>query len=120
MLQEDISKLMVMIPQEDKMQRSEGTDMKIQGGAFDGVLDQATPFMYQGGEGINAGIGEVEWVIAKDRYKYDEAFDRLNPIDGKISGAGTHYFFSVEQFLFAPRPAAEEKGGRMKVNRICL
>jgi len=85
MLAEDISKLMLMIPQEDKAARVEGTD-RIEGGAFDGVMDKATPFMYKGGEGINAGIGEVEWVIAKDRYKYDEAFDRLNPIDGKISG----------------------------------
>jgi len=86
MLAEDISKLMLMIPQEDKAARMEGTD-KIEGGAFDGVMDKQGPFMYKGGEGINAGIGEVEWVIAKDRYKYDEAFDRLNPIDGKISGA---------------------------------
>ena len=38
-----------------------------QGGAFDGVMDSKTPFMYKGGEGINAGVGEVEWVIAKDR-----------------------------------------------------
>ena len=30
----------------------------------------------------------MEWVIAKDRFKYDQAFDKLNPIDGKISGAG--------------------------------
>jgi len=85
MLAEDISKLMLMIPQEDNKARMEGTD-KIEGGAFDGVMDKQGPFMYKGGEGINAGIGEVDWVIAKDRYKYDEAFDRLNPIDGKISG----------------------------------
>jgi len=32
-------------------------------------------------------LGEVEWVIAKDRYKYDSMFDTLNPIDGKVSGA---------------------------------
>ena len=44
-------------------------------------------FCLQGGEGINAGVGEVEWVIAKDRYKYDSVFDTLNPIDGKVSGA---------------------------------
>ena len=36
---------------------------------------------------MNAGVGEVEWVVQKDRYKYDEMFDKLNPIDGKISGA---------------------------------
>ena len=59
----------------------------LQGGAFDQVMETKTPFMFKGGEGINAGVGEVEWVIAKDRYKYDAMFDTLNPIDGKVSGA---------------------------------
>jgi len=86
MLAEDISKLMLMIPQEELTARKEGTD-RIEGGAFDGVMDKATPFMYKGGEGVNAGVGEVEWVVAKDRYKYDQTFDSLNPIDGKITGA---------------------------------
>lgn len=64
---------------------------RIEGGAFDGVMDKDTPFMYKGGEGINAGMGEVEWVIAKDRYKYDAIFDALNPIDGKVTGAGKDF-----------------------------
>ena len=52
--------------------------------------------MYKGGEGINAGIGETEWVIAKDRYKYDAIFDQLNPVDGKVTGAGrTAIYFSI-------------------------
>ena len=59
----------------------------LQGGAFDQVMETKTPFMYKGGEGINAGVGEMEWVISKDRYKYDSVFDTLNPIDGKVSGA---------------------------------
>merc|ERR1719186_561059 len=42
--------------------------------------------MYKGGEGVNAGVGEVEWVVAKDRYKYDSVFEALHPIDGKVSG----------------------------------
>ena len=33
-------------------------------------------------------VGEVQWVVAKDRHKYDQDFDKLNPIDGKISGGG--------------------------------
>ena len=45
-------------------------------------------FSYKGGEGINAGVGEIDWVVAKERYKYDEMFDKLNPIDGKVTGAG--------------------------------
>ena len=87
MLAEDIAKLMAMIPVEEQQSRTEGKD-RIEGGAFDGVMDKATPFMYKGGEGINAGIGEVEWVIEKDRAKYDQMFDDLNPIDGKVTGAG--------------------------------
>ena len=50
-------------------------------------METTTPFMFKGGEGINEGVGEVEWVISKDRYKYDSIFDTLNPIDGKVSGA---------------------------------
>ena len=49
------------------MSKDRGTD-KIEGGAFDGVMESKTPFMYKGGEGINAGVGEVEWVISKDRF----------------------------------------------------
>jgi len=86
MLAEDIAKLMAMVPLEEAMSKDNGTD-KIEGGAFDGVMESKTPFMYKGGEGINAGVGEVEWIISKDRYKYDAIFDTLNPIDGKVSGA---------------------------------
>ena len=31
------------------------------------VMDAQTPFMFKGGEGVNAGIGDVEWVVAKER-----------------------------------------------------
>ena len=30
-------------------------------------MDAQTPFMFKGGEGVNAGQGEVEWVVAKER-----------------------------------------------------
>ena len=86
MLAEDISKLMTMIPTEEMQARQEGKD-HIEGGAFDGVLGKSTPFMFQGGEGINAGVGELEWVVDKERSQYDEIFDTLNPVNGKISGA---------------------------------
>merc|ERR1711953_889026 len=86
MLAEDIARLMTLIPNEELKARQEGTD-RIEGGAFEGVLSKDTPFMYKGGEGVNAGVGENEWVVAKDRYKYDEMFDGLSPIDGKITGA---------------------------------
>ena len=32
------------------------------------VMDAQTPFMFKGGEGVNAGQGEVEWVVAKERF----------------------------------------------------
>ena len=69
MLAEDIAKLMAMIPLDEENRRQNDAD-KIKGGAFDGVMETKTPFMYKGGEGINAGVGEVEWVISKDRYKF--------------------------------------------------
>ena len=31
-------------------------------------MDAQTPFMFGGGEGVNAGKGEVEWVVAKERW----------------------------------------------------
>ena len=30
-------------------------------------MEKNSPFMYKGGEGVNAGVGEVEWVISRDR-----------------------------------------------------
>ena len=97
MLAEDIAKLMTLIPNEELKAREEGTD-RIEGGAFESVLTKETPFMFKGGEGVNAGVGEIEWVVAKDRYKYDEMFDGLSPIDGKITGAGTknHVYYLFE------------------------
>ena len=103
MLAEDIAKMMSMIPLDEEHRRQNDQD-KIKGGAFDGVMETNTPFMFKGGEGINAGVGEVEWVISKDRsvpiyfswthiivadfrYKYDNIFDTLGAIDGKVSGA---------------------------------
>ena len=91
MLAEDIAKLMTLIPNEEMKAREDGTD-RIEGGAFESVLTKESPFMFGGGEGVNAGVGEIEWVVAKDRYKYDETFDKLNPVDGKITGAGENTF----------------------------
>ena len=60
-------------------------------GTFFDTLNMALQItIFQGGEGVNAGVGEVEWVVAKDRYKYDQTFDSLNPIDGKVTGAGKY------------------------------
>ncbi|XP_047502301.1 EH domain-containing protein 1-like [Penaeus chinensis] len=85
MLAEDIARLMAMIPVEEATSNKEAAI--IRGGAFDGVMNDNTVFGYKRGEGIDAGSGEPEWIVAKDRYKYDQLFDSLNPIDGKITGS---------------------------------
>lgn len=56
------------------------------GGAFDGIVEEKTPFGYKRGEGIDAGYGEVDWICARDRERTDPIFATLNPIDGKITG----------------------------------
>lgn len=104
MLAVDIAQLMAMIPQEEV---NVTTDPLIKGnlqtlifalrwllmiliigGAFDGVEDTISPFGYKRGEGIDAGYGEPEWIVNKEKPKYEEMFNTLSPIDGKITGAG--------------------------------
>jgi len=86
MLTEDIPRIMQMIPQEEVQNRADGKTL-VKGGAFDGIMSKQTPFAYKGVDGVNAGIGEVEWVVAKDQLKYDAIFDDLGPIDGKLPGS---------------------------------
>lgn len=71
------------------------------GGAFDGVIDDnESPFGYKKGEGIDAGSGEVDWICNRDRERTDKIFDTLNPVDGKISGAGKFKFFLYSCTLY--------------------
>lgn len=49
--------------------------------------DTVSPFGYKRGEGIDAGYGEPEWIVSKDKPKYDELFVKLSPTEGKITGA---------------------------------
>lgn len=83
MLAEDIAKLMALIPLEENLNVAEPM---VKGGAFQGVQDTVSPFGYKRGEGVDAGKGEPEWIVGKDRHKYDSLFQTLNPIDGKITG----------------------------------
>ena len=84
MLAEDIARLMAQIPLEDTTKS--GAD--VEGGAFQSVTDpEVSPFGYGRGEGVDAGRGETEWIVAQERYKFDEAFEQLDPINGKVSGA---------------------------------
>jgi hypothetical protein len=84
MLADDISRLMSMIPHEQIIEQKEETSV-VKGGAFDGP--DLTPFGFGRGEGIDAGAFDSEWVVEKDKEKYNELFKSLNPSDGKITGA---------------------------------
>ncbi|CAH0562636.1 unnamed protein product [Brassicogethes aeneus] len=84
MLSEDISKLMEQIPLEDDSTNS--TTQKLKGGAFVSIEDNASPFGYKRGEGIDAGAGELDWIVSRDKEKYMSIFSSLNPVDGKVTG----------------------------------
>jgi EH domain-containing protein 1 len=81
MLSSDITQLMQMIPKEEYNKR---LDEPVRGGAFE---DQNSPFGIGQTEGINAGIGETDWIVEKNRNVWDESFVSLNPVAGKITGA---------------------------------
>ncbi|XP_046669541.1 EH domain-containing protein 3 isoform X2 [Homalodisca vitripennis] len=59
----------------------------VKGGGFEIVQDTESPFGYKRGEGVDAGHGDPEWIVNKERYKYDALFDTLGPVDGKVTGA---------------------------------
>lgn len=59
------------------------------------VDDVVSPFGYKRGEGIDAGFGEHDWICNRDRARTDPIFESLNPIDGKITGAGKFQFNSM-------------------------
>lgn len=109
MLANDIAKLMDQIPMEDAAQPQQTAMVK--GGMFTGHQDTTTPFGFKRYEGVEAGTslssisiyflttysinllhifkgrGETEWIVAKEKYKYDEIFENLKNSDGKIAGA---------------------------------
>lgn len=62
----------------------------IPGGAFEGVEDKVSPFGYGRGEGADAGHGETDWICSKEKPNTDNVFRSLNPVDGKVTGAGNH------------------------------
>lgn len=84
MLAEDIANLMAMIPHEEV---THPVEPHVKGGVFEGVEDKVSPFGYKKGEGVDAGSGEPEWIVNKERAKYDELFQSLGPVDGKLSGS---------------------------------
>lgn len=98
MLAEDIAVLMAKIPQEEvNNSHDEGS---VKGGAFVNVQDTVSPFGYKRGEGIDAGFGEPEWIVAKDKPHYDTIFASLGPVDGKVTGSGTCFFLIIIIILY--------------------
>ena len=83
MLSVDITQLMQMLPKEDYKNSMEPSST-IKGGAFG---EETSPFGIGQVEGINAGAGEADWIVDRDRSEYDKTFSNLNPTSGKISGA---------------------------------
>ncbi|XP_005857925.1 PREDICTED: EH domain-containing protein 2 [Myotis brandtii] len=86
LLTHDIAKLMPLLRQEEL----ESTEVGVQGGAFEGT--HMGPFVERGpDEALENGEegsddDEAEWVVTKDKSKYDEIFYNLAPADGKLSG----------------------------------
>jgi len=70
-----------MIPQEQTDKRQENT---VHGGHFESAQ---SPFAFGRGEGVDAGSLQQEWVVEKERYRYDDIFNSLVPVDGKVTGA---------------------------------
>jgi len=38
------------------------------------------------GKGADEGIGETEWIVNRDKSKYDNVFNTLEQVEGKITG----------------------------------
>ena len=38
-------------------------------------------------QGIDLGAGEPEWIVTKERSKWDAIFESLSPVKGKVSGS---------------------------------
>lgn len=84
LLSADIAKLMPLLRQEEL---EAGDQPGVQGGAFLGTragpFNEGDPFAEENGEGCEE---EEDWVVTKDKPKYDEIFYNLAPNEGKLSG----------------------------------
>lgn len=90
MLSEDVPRLMTMIPREEQtfMEQQNSSNAGVTSKAKTIFTDQEqTPFGIGSVEGINAGQGEQDWIVARSKSEYDQLFAQLSPQNGKISGA---------------------------------
>ena len=79
MLTEEIPRLMSLIPQEDLTRGREGNNRVSSVGVF-------SKDTLPGGVGFNEGIGEPIWVVSKEKSKYDDIFNSLEVMGGKVTG----------------------------------
>jgi EH domain-containing protein 1 len=92
MLATDIARLMAQIPKEEQAAFSavdgdqKRLEQSVRGGAFESETEAITPFGFGKGEGFDRGADESEWIVERERNKFDDQFEELSPIDGKISG----------------------------------
>ncbi|KAM9340845.1 EH domain-containing protein 4 [Symphorus nematophorus] len=80
MLASKIAVLMAMIREEESKQ----PPAMVSGGAFEGSQDG--PFGRGYGEGISAGADTEDWIVSREKHRYDEIFYMLMPVNGKITG----------------------------------
>lgn len=40
-------------------------------------------------------LDETEWVVSRERYKFDEMFQELQPVDGKITSLFLNFIFLI-------------------------
>ncbi|XP_037550997.1 EH domain-containing protein 4 [Nematolebias whitei] len=80
MMATKIAVLMAMIREEESKQ----PPAMVSGGAFEGSQDG--PFGHGYGEGISAGADAEDWIVSRDKHRYDEIFYTLMPVNGKITG----------------------------------
>jgi len=114
MLMEDVPRLMGMVPQEEQNYINLNSQTSISGNTSQGNTifsdQQETPFEIGGVEGINAGLGEQDWIVERSRHEYDQVFVQLSPQNGKISGAAArqemiksklvNVFFKKKNFFY--------------------
>lgn len=91
MIAEDIAGIMAIIPKEIMLNAASKPHVSgINERSFECVEDTNSPFCFK--KGVDAGAGESEWIVAKDLDKWNKIFNDLNPIDGKVTGAGKFYY----------------------------
>ncbi|XP_051969161.1 EH domain-containing protein 2 [Xyrauchen texanus] len=87
LLNTDIAKLMPLLQQEEQ---EAAEQLVVQGGAFlgtnKGPFIEGNPFHQCGSNEESDHVSDKEWVVSKDKPKFDELFYNLSPHEGKLSG----------------------------------